>query len=76
MEPCYYLEPIIINLIITLTIGLMSSFNQSQNTNLDHIFTVLDYNAIHHGVIGNLPVNCYVLPPFLMCHSTSLPAIL
>ena len=40
---------IVILILIALTIGLISSFNQSQNINLDRTFTVPIYNAIHSG---------------------------
>ena len=40
---------ILILILIALTIGLISSFNQSQNINLDRTFTVPIYNAIHGG---------------------------
>ena len=36
-------------ILVTLTTGLISSFNQYQNINLDHTFTVPIYNAIYHG---------------------------
>ena len=41
---------ILIPILITLTIGLILSFNQSQNTNSDRTFIMPKYNAIHHSL--------------------------
>ena len=40
---------ILIPILVMLTIGLILSFNQSKNINLDRTFTVPIYNAIHRG---------------------------